>query len=73
MLFVLIQQVIEDLLVKKSDALKVIAAARLKAHDLINKAIRLMTQASDVLLSLHLLANIGGVIANLELDSVEGR
>ena len=32
-----------------------------------------MTQTCDVLLPLHLLAHVGGVIADLELNGVEGR
>ena len=73
MLLILIQEVVEDLLIEESDALEVIPAAGLEAHDLVDQAVRLMTQASNVLLSLHLLAHVGGVVANLELDGVEGR
>ena len=32
-----------------------------------------MTQTCDVLLPLHLLAHVGGVVADLELDGVERR
>jgi hypothetical protein len=73
MLLILIQEVVEDLLIEESDALEVIPAAGLEAHDLVDQAVRLMTQASNVLLSLHLLAHVGGVVSNLELDCVEGR
>ena len=73
MLLVLVQEIVEDLLVEESDPLEVVPAAGLEAHDLVDQAVRLMTQASDVLLPLHLLAHVRGVVANLELDGIEGR
>ena len=72
MLLVLIQEIVEDLLIEESDPLEVVPAAGLEAHDLVDQAVRLMTQTSDVLLPLHLLAHVGGVVADLELDGVEG-
>ena len=70
MLFILVQQVIEDLPVEESDTFEVIARAWLKAYYFIYESVRLMRQICDVLLSLHLLLHIGRVIANLKLNSV---
>ena len=58
MLFVLIKEVIEDLLVEQSDALEVVPAARLETHDLIDQAVRLVRQRGDVLLALDLLPDV---------------
>ena len=70
MLFVLVEQVVEDLLIEQSDALKVISASRFKAHNLINQVVRLVRQVRYVLLSLHLLAHICRIVADLELYGV---
>lgn len=70
MLFVLIEKVIENLLVEQRYALEVVAAAWLETHDLVDETVRLMRQRGDVLLSLHLLAHVGRVIAYLKLDGV---
>ena len=70
MLFVLVQQVIEDLPVEEGDTFEVIARAWLKAYYFINESIGLVRQVSDVLLSLHLLLHICRIIANLKLNSV---
>ena len=59
MLLVLIEEIVEDLLIEESDALEVIPAAGLEAHDLVDQAVRLMTQTCNVLLPLHLLAHVG--------------
>ena len=65
MLFVLIQQVIEDLLIKQSDALKIVTTPRFEANDLIYKSIGLMGQVGNVLLSLDFLSHISGIITDL--------
>ena len=38
--------------------------------DLINQAVRLVRQIGDVLLSLHLLFDVGGVVADLKLNGI---
>ncbi len=70
MLSVLIKQVVENLLVKKSDALKVVATARLKTDNFVYKSIRLMGEVGDDLLSLDLLANISRIVTDLKLYGV---
>ena len=42
MLLVLVQQVVEDLLVKDSDAFEIVSRTRFKTDDLINETIRLV-------------------------------
>ena len=73
MLLVLVQQVVEDLPVQESDAFEVVARAWLKAYDLIDEAVRLVRQVGDVLLSLHLLLDVSGIVADLKLDRVWNR
>ena len=70
MLLVFVEEVVENFLVEKGDALEVVATARLKAHDLVNKAVRFVGEVGNVLLPLHLLLDVGGVVSDLELDRV---
>ena len=72
MLLVFIKQVVEDLLVKEGDAFEIVTRARLKTDNLIDESVRLVGQVGDVLLPLNLLLNVGGIVPNLQLDSVEG-
>ena len=58
MLFVLVQQIVENLLVEDRDAFEVVAGARLERHDLVDESVRLVTQVRDVLLALHLLLDV---------------
>ena len=58
MLLVFVQQVVEDFLVKKSNAFKIVARARFKTDDLIDQSIRLVRQVRDVLLSRDFLLHI---------------
>ena len=69
-LLVLVEQVVEDLLVKQGDALEIVSWAGFKAHNLIDQAIGLMGEVGDVLLTLDLLLDISWIVADLELDSV---
>ena len=73
MLLVLIQQVVEDLLVQDRDALKVVTTARLKGDDFVDEPVGLVRQIGDVLLPLNFLLDVGGIVTDLEHDSVEGR
>ena len=57
-LLILVEQVVEDLLVQDSDALEVVAGTRLKADDLIDEPVALVTEVGDVLLALHFLLDI---------------
>ena len=70
MLLVFVKQVVEDLLVEKCDSLKVIARPRLKAHNLIDQPIWLVGQIGDILLSLDLLLDVGGIITDLQFDRI---
>mgnify|MGYP007047531751 CR=1 FL=1 len=65
MLLVLVQQVIEDLLVKQGDALKIISRPWLKRDNLVNETVGLVAQVCDVLLSQNFLLDISRVIADL--------
>ena len=65
MLLVLVQQVVEDLLVKRSDAFEVVARSGLETDDLVNEAVGLVGQVGDVLLPLNFLLHIGGVVTYL--------
>jgi hypothetical protein len=58
MLFVFVQQVVEDFPVKESDAFEVITRSWFEGYDLIDKPVRLMTQVCDVLLPLDLLFDV---------------
>jgi hypothetical protein len=64
-LLVLVQQVVEDLLVKRSDAFEVVARSGLETDDLVNEAVGLVGQVGDVLLPLNFLLHIGGVVTDL--------
>lgn len=70
MLLVLIQKIVENLLVQKSDSFKIITGSWLKRNDFINKSIGLMTQIGNILLSLNFLFDISWIISNLQLDCV---
>ena len=59
MLFVLIKQIVEDLLVQKSDAFKVVSGAWLKRHDLVDEPVGLVAQVGNVLLSVDFLLYVG--------------
>ena len=72
-LLILVEQVVEDLLVQDSDALEVVAGTRLKADDLIDESVALMTEVGDVLLALHLLLDVGRIVTDLKFNRVQTR
>ena len=69
-LLVLIQKIVEDLLVQKSDSFKIVTWSWLEGNDFINKSVRLMTQVSNILLSLNFLLHVSWIVSNLQLDCV---
>ena len=71
MLFVLVEKVVENLLVKQSDSLEVVTGSWLKTDDLIDKSVRLMTKVSDVLLPLNFLFHIGRIVTDLQFYCIE--
>ena len=71
MLFVLVKQIVEDLLVEQSNTLKVVARPWLETNDLVNKSIRLMTQVSNVLLPLNFLFHICRIVTDLQFYCVK--
>ena len=71
MLLVLVKKIIEDPFVEHGDAFEVVSRPWLVAHDFVDESVGLMAEVRDVLLSLILLLDVGGVIADLQLDSVE--
>lgn len=58
MLFVLIQQIVKDLFVEKSNSLEIISRSGLETDDLVNETVGLMRQGCDVLLTLEFLFHI---------------
>jgi len=70
MLFILIQKIVEDLLVQKSDSFKIVTGSWLEGNDFINESVGFMTQISNVLLSLNFLLDICWIISNLKLDCI---
>ena len=70
MLLVLIQQIVEDLLVEKSDALEVVAASGLEADDLIDESVGLVAEIGDVLLSLDFLLDVCRIVTDLQFNCV---
>lgn len=71
MLFVLVKEVVKDLLVEKSDSLEIIARPWLETDDLIDESVGLMTQVSDVLLSLNFLFHICRIVTDLKFYCVK--
>ena len=71
MLLVLVKQVVEDLLVEKSDTLKVVARSWLEAHDLIDESVGLVTKVGDVLLTLHFLLDVCRIVTDLKFDGIQ--
>lgn len=69
-LFVLVKKVVENFLVKKRDAFKVVTRTRLKTDNFINESVWVMGKIGDILLSGHFLSHISRVISNLEFDGV---
>jgi len=65
-LLVLVEQVVENLFVKKGDALKIISRPWLEWDDFINESIWFMTQICDVLLSLNFLFYICRIVTDLQ-------
>jgi len=70
MLLVFVQKIIEDLLVQKCDSFKIVTGSWFEGNDFINESVGLMTQVSNVLLSLNFLLDICRIISNLQLDCV---
>ena len=70
MLLVFIEQIVEYFLIEHRNSFEIVAASRFKAHNFIDKSIRLMGKPCNVLLPLHLLADVGRIITDLELDRV---
>lgn len=71
-LLVFVQQVVEDFLVKKGDALEIVTRARFKTDDLINQSVWLVRQVRDVLLTSNFLLHVSWIIADLKLNRVQG-
>jgi len=71
MLLVFVEEIIEYLLVQESDALEVIARARLKADYLIDQSVGLVAEIGDVLLPLHFLLDVSRVVTDLQFDGVQ--
>jgi len=71
MLLVFVEEIIEYLLVQESDALEVIARARLEADYLIDQSVRLVAKIGDVLLPLHFLLDVSRVVTDLQFDGVQ--
>ena len=71
MLLVFVEEIIEYFLVQESDALEVIARARLKADYLIDQSVGLVAEIGDVLLPLHFLLDVSRVITDLQFDGVQ--
>jgi len=72
-LLVFVKQIVEDFLVEESDAFEIVTRARFKRHDLVDQAIGLVGEVGDVLLSSHFLFDVGGIVADLQHDSVQSR
>ena len=72
MLLILIQQIVENLLVEKSDALKVITASGFEADDFVDESVGFVAQVSNVLLPLHLLLDICRIVTDLQFNCVQG-
>lgn len=70
-LLVLIEQVVENLFIKKGNTLEVVTRSWLEADDLVDESVRLMAEVCDVLLTLDLLFHIGRIVTDLKLDGVE--
>jgi len=71
MLLVFVEEIIEYFLVQESDALEVIARARLKADYLIDQSVGLVAEIGDVLLPLHFLLDVSRVVTDLQFDGVQ--
>lgn len=71
MLFVLVQQVVEDLLIQNGDTFEIVSAARFETDDFIDQTVGFMGQIGNVLLALNFLFYVSGIVADLELDGVE--
>ena len=65
MLFVFVQQVVEDFLVEESDALEIVSRSGLKAYNLIDQSVGLVAQICDILLSLDFLLYVCRIVTDL--------
>ena len=70
MLLVLVEQVVENLLIKESDTFEIVSGARFETDNFIDQAVGLMRQIGNVLLSLDFLLDVGGIVTDLQLNRV---
>ena len=70
-LFILVEEVVKDLLIEKCDTLEVVTRSWFETDDLVDQSVGLVAQVSDVLLPLDFLFDICRIVTDLQFDCVQ--